>query len=131
MKTFNYLQSLINEETSRIEVLKYIELKNDMFDKILDSGLTNIEIIYFSSNLSLNKNNINKLFDLEMENANINLLRNDNCPEERLDEFIALKDKIYNIAIAHNRSLSKINIEKLLKLNDTDVNISLQFNNLL
>jgi len=131
MKTFNYLQSLINEETTRIEVLKYIELKNDMFDKILDSGLTNIEIIYFSSNLSLNKNNINKLFDLEMENANINLLRNDNCPEERLDEFIALKDKIYNIAIAHNRSLSKINIEKLLKLNDTDVNISLQFNNLL
>lgn len=129
MKQINYLDSLVKNKTSRIEVLKHIELKKDMFDKILDSELTNVEIIYFSSNPSLSQQNINKLFDFEIENVNINLLRNDNCTEERLNEFIALKDKIYNISIAHNKSLNRISIQKLIEFKDEDVTMSLKFNN--
>jgi len=131
MKQINYLDSLIKNKTSRIEILKYIELEDNMFDKILDSKLTKIEIIYFSTNPHLSQQNINKLFNLKIDNVNINLLRNSNCPEGEIENFITLNDKIYNIAMAHNPSLQKKHIIKLLEFNDKDVTMSLKFNNYL
>jgi len=129
MEKLNYLNSLIKKETSRIELLKAIELKDNIFDKIMDSKLNDIEIIYFSSNPYLTEKNINRLFDFKIENANINLLKNSNCPVNKLYNFLSLNDKIYNIAIAHNENHNYELFKKLFRLNDFDVDITLSFNN--
>ena len=131
MKKLNYLDSLINTETSRVELLKTVVLTDDIFIKIINSNLSNVEITYFSSNISLNQKNIDKLFDLNIENANINLLKHSHCSEDKLCSFLTLNDKIYNIAIAHNLNLKQSHINTLLKFNDKDVTMSLEFNNYL
>ena len=109
--------------------LKKIDLTNIIFEKLVNSNLLEIDYVYLSSNENLTEDQIKYLFTLKIDNVNINLLRNSNCPSSELDNFIELQDKIYNIAIAHNKNLSKQQINKLLDINDDDVNMSLKFVN--
>jgi len=101
------------------------------FDKIKKAVLSDIEYIYLSSNPTLSQSQIKYLFLKNIDNVNINLLRNSNCPQIKIVEFIQLNDKIYNIAIAHNPSINQEIIQKLIDFNDKDVNMSLEFNNLI
>lgn len=101
------------------------------FDKIKKVILSDIEYIYLSSNPTLSKSQIEYLFLKNIDSVNINLLRNRNCPQGKVLKFIQLNDKIYNIAIAHNLSISKDVIKMLTLFNDSDVNVSLKFNNLI
>ena len=103
----------------------------DEFNKIQNSILSDIEYIYLSSNSTLSQSQIEYLFLKNIDSVNINLLRNRNCPQIKILEFIQLNDKIYNIAIAHNLSISQDIIKRLISFNDSDVDISLRFNNLI
>lgn len=109
--------------------LKSIQLTENVFEDMIHSDLTDVDFIYLSVNPSLNIKQINYLFLLQIDNVNINLLRNSHCPDNKINQFIALQDKIYNIAIAHNPNLQQHHINKLLKFNDKDVTMSLEFNN--
>jgi len=111
--------------------LKSIYITDDIFEELKKSYLSEIDYIYLSSNNTLNEKQIKYLFTLEIDNININLLRNKNCPHTQIDKFLLLHDKIYNIAIAHNINLSPSHIESLLKINDTDIKISLEFSGLI
>ena len=108
-------------------ILKSITLTDELFSDIISSSLSDVEFIYLSSNPSLNKEQIEYLFLLNIENVNINLLRNSNCSEERINQFLLYKDKIYNIAIAHNLALTEEIINELIKTNDKDVSMSLEY----
>ena len=107
--------------------LQSIELNDTLFKKITKTTLTQIEYIYLSANPSLSKNQIDYLFLQNIDNVNINLLRNKKCPKDKIDQFLALNDKIYNIAIAHNEKVEKEVYDKLLALNDFDVTCSLEY----
>lgn len=111
--------------------LKLTKLSDEIFNNIITSSLSDIEYIHLSSNQTLNDKQIRYLFFKNIDNVNINLLRNDNCPSDKIIEFIKLNDKIYNIAIAHNKTLSKRFIKKLLQFDDPDVTMSLAFNGFL
>ncbi len=108
--------------------LKELVLNDEIFSGILKEA-KNIDLIYLSFNLTLTKNMINVLFEKNIENANVNLLKNSLCSHLKIREFLLLKDKIYNICIAHNENLHTSVYEELFLLNDYDVNISLFFNN--
>ena len=107
--------------------LKELVLNDKNFTKILKEAST-VNLIYLSFNQTLTKEMINTLFEKNIENINGNLLKNSLCEESKIREFLSLKDKIYNICIAHNKSLNKSLYEELFILNDYDVNISLFFN---
>jgi len=109
------------------QYLKTIKLNDTIFKEITAKTLSEIEYIYLSSNPSLNQNQINYLFIKTIDSVNINLLRNKNCPKNKIEEFLALNDKIYNIAIAHNKALDKVVYDKLFFLNDFDVTASLEY----
>jgi hypothetical protein len=109
--------------------LKSMILLDTTFQEIINSNLSKIDYLYLSSNPTLNKEQIQYLFLQQIGNVNINLLRNINCPDMEIENFITLDDKIYNIAIAHNPNLKQMYINKLLKFNDKDVLMSLEFNN--
>jgi len=105
--------------------LRTIKLNPTLFDEIILSSLSQIEYIYLSSNTTLNQEQIHCLFMLNIDGVNINLLRNRICPKERIEQFLHLNDKIYNITIAHNPTLDQSTINTLKKLDDPDVNMSL------
>lgn len=109
------------------QLLKTINLNDTLFKEITAKKLSEIEYIYLSSNPSLNQNQINFLFMQNIDNVNINLLRNKNCPRNKIEEFLTLNDKIYNIAIAHNEALDIEIYDKLLLLDDIDVTSSLEY----
>lgn len=109
--------------------LNSIELTNKLFNQLINSSLSKIQYISLSSNPTLNTEQIKCLFLEDIDNVNINLLRNKNCPENKIEEFLLMNDKIYNIAIAHNEHLSQKHITILSDLNDPDVQFSLEFNN--
>jgi len=101
------------------------------FDSIIKLVLSDIEYFYLSSNPHLTESQIDWLFLQDIDSVNINLLRNKNCSKTKIEKFINLDDKIYNIAIAHNRTISQDIITKLIAFNDTDVKCSLKLNNLI
>lgn len=107
--------------------LKELVLNDKNLTKILKEAST-VNLIYLSFNPTLTKKMINTLFEKNIENINGNLLKNSLCEESKIREFLSLKDKIYNICIAHNKALNKSLYEELFILNDYDVNISLFFN---
>ena len=74
--------------------LKSIKLSDEIFDKIITSSLSDIEHIHLSSNPTLNENQFRYLFFKNIDNVNINLLRNENCPSDKIIEFMELNDKI-------------------------------------
>ncbi|BFU77363.1 hypothetical protein ALC152_05780 [Arcobacter sp. 15-2] len=113
------------------EKLKSILLTNEIFIQIINSSLSDIEYIYLSGNPHLTQSQIDYLFLQNIDSVNINLLRNENCSKTKIEKFINLDDKIYNIAIAHNRTISQDIIAKLMAFNDADVKHSLKFNNLI
>jgi len=123
MNKNTYIPKSLDKE----EGLKSIKLSENIFNEIMSDNLNHIDYIYLSSNPHLSKEQIQQLFLLKIDNVNINLLRNLNCPEDEIEKFILLKDKIYNIAIAHNPNLKQKYITKLLKFNDKDVTMSLEF----
>jgi hypothetical protein len=122
------IDTVLKNSELKIELLKHIELKEQIFSKLLSSNLSDVEYIYLSSNPTLNSNQIEQLFEKNIENANINLLKNLNCSEEKIKEFLDLKDTIYNIAIAHNENLSDAIFKDLEALNDLNINLSLAYN---
>jgi len=121
------LLSLMNESQKRKNYFKSTILVGKTFEKIIAMNLSDLEYVYLSSNPSLSSILIEKLFEKNIDNVNINLLRHTNCPQNKLNEFLALNDKIYNIAIAHNQALSDFMYKKLLALDDIDVNLSLEY----
>ena len=125
------IDTIIQDSVRKKDLLKSVKLNDKIFEKFINSSLTKVEYIYLSSNSTLNQEQIRSLFLKNVDNVNINLLRHSLCPKDKIKEFIKLNDKIYNIAIAHNKSLDQSIIRKLANLNDTDVTISLKFNNLL
>lgn len=108
--------------------LKHIDLNDQNFHQIIQSELSELDIIYLSSNNSLTVKQINILFQNDIPNANINLLRNPLCPLENIKKYLEQKDKIYNIAIASNEALPFEILESLVTFNDLDVDIAIAFN---
>lgn len=131
IKAFNYDEQMIEEffkdNILKKELLKTINLNENYFNKFFED-IDNISLIYLSMNDTLDSSMIEKIFDKNIDNANINLLKNKNCPKEKIEEFLNKKDKIYNIAIAHNEALNKEQFELLYCLDDYDVNLSLASN---
>ena len=125
---FENIDTILKNNKLKIELLKHIILDDTIFDKLQRLNLSDVEYIYLSSNPSLNSNQIEKLFKKNIENVNINLLKNSNCSEEKIKEFLAQEDKIYNIAIAHNENLSNEIFDKLINEDNIDINLSLGYN---
>ena len=111
--------------------LKSILLTDEIFTQIINSSLSDIEYIYLSANPHLTQSQIDYLFSKNIDSVNVNLLRNANCSKTKIETYNNLDDKIYNIAIAHNKTISQDIIAKLIAFNDADVNYSLKFNNLI
>lgn len=123
------LASLMKNSLYKKEILKFTNLENDTFHIIFNSCLENQDFIYLSTNNTLNTQQIDILFEKDIDSVNINLLKNKFCSKEQIQRFLELHDKIYNIAIAHNESLEKYSFEHLFNTNDFDIHISLAFNN--
>ena len=121
------IEEFLKDETLRKELLKVVDLNDELFERIY-KDLDDVSIIYLSSNSSLNINMIESIFSKNIDNANINLLKNKNCSNDKIEDFFNKNDKVYNISIAHNESISKEQFEKLYALEDFDVNISLASN---
>ncbi|MFA9372840.1 MAG: hypothetical protein ACERKK_01670 [Poseidonibacter sp.] len=131
IKAMNYDDTLISEflKDNRLkkELLKTIVLDDELFRNLF-VNLDEVNTIYLSSNISLDTNMIDKIFEKNIDNANINLLKNKNCSKEKINDFIKQNDKIYNISIAHNINLEESIYEYLFELNDYDVHLSLANN---
>jgi len=125
---FENIDEILEDHELKKELLKHIKLNDEVFTKLLSKELDEIDIIYLSSNPTLTTTQINILFEKNIDNANINLLKNSNCPSSQLEKFLSLHDKIYNIAIASNEVLEKEMFHKLLQFDDLDVNIALAYN---
>lgn len=131
IKSSNYDESLISEflQEPRLkkELLKLITLDDSLFNSLF-RDLDKINTIYLSMNKSLSTEMINLIFEKNIDNANINLLKNLNCSANQIEDFLKQNDKIYNISIAHNTNLEEKTYEYLFDLNDYDVNLSLSDN---
>jgi len=123
-----FLDTILATTELKKEYLQNTELTTEAFKRILNTTLEDIDIIYLSANSSLTSEQISILFGKEIDNANINLLRNSNCPLENINQFLEKNDKIFNIAIASNETLPSEIFEKLLSNNDFDVKIAIAFN---
>lgn len=121
----------MNKKIYPNDLLRFSKLTDELFNELISSELSVAQFIYLSSNQSLSHKHIDYLFSQNIENVNINLLRNKNCPKREIENFLLLKDKIYNIAIAHNTNLSQVHLNKLLSFADKDVTMSLEFNNMI
>lgn len=108
--------------------LKHIVLDDHSFSTLIQCNLSELDIISLSFNTSLNPKQISVLFQKDIANANINLLRNPLCPLEKIRKFLNQKDKIYNIAIASNTALPLDIFKTLVSYNDFDVDIAIAFN---
>ncbi|MEA3289642.1 MAG: hypothetical protein U9Q04_05605 [Campylobacterota bacterium] len=122
------LQDTLNIQTQKELALKNIPLDDEIFDILVSSNLTPTQLVYLSSNNTLNNKQILKLEKNNIENVNINLLKNKNCPEDIIEKYLELNDLIYNIALSHNISLKNKQYELLFEQNDININISLSFN---
>lgn len=122
------IDELLDDEELKIDLLKYISLDDNIFEILLAKGLNDTQLVYLSSNNSLNKEQIKKLFKYGIDNVNINLLKNPLCPKEKLEEFFGKNDLVYNIAIAHNENLGETLIKKLFELDDINIDVTLASN---
>lgn len=122
------IDKILSDKELKKELLKNIELKNEIFTKLIDSNLDDIEIVYLSSNPTLEVSQIDILFEKNIDNANINLLKHKACDIKQIKKFLNLNDKIYNIAIASNEVLDKDIYTKLSQLDDFDVDLALAYN---
>ncbi len=122
------IKDIFKDAKFKKEILIHSNLDNNMFGYIYSQDLNNLDIIALSQNNTLKDSQIDTLFKHDIENANINLLKHQNCSIEQLDKFISKDDKIYNIAIAHNTNLNDTLFKKLIEIDDLDVNITLAYN---
>ena len=125
-KTIEF-RSLIREHEKKV-YLKEMILDDAIFCEFY-SILNDIELSYLSMNQTLSTAMINRLFGKNLDHVNINLLKNNKCAHDKIEYFLKLNDKIYNISMAHNSSLKKTDFYKLFEHLDLDVNISLAYNN--
>ncbi|MEA2019736.1 MAG: hypothetical protein U9N59_14950 [Campylobacterota bacterium] len=123
------VDKVMQDKELKTVLLRNIELSSDTFTKIISSDLNDIEYIYLSSNLSLNSDQIDILFEKNIDSVDINLLKNKNCSKDKIKSFLSKNDKIFNITIAHNENLDDDTFIKLEKLNDFDIDITLSLNN--
>jgi hypothetical protein len=119
---------IMNEKNLKNLFLKSTSLLDESFQKFTTTSLTEIEYIHLSANPSLTTIQIKRLFEQQIDNVNINLLKNTKCPATKIEEFLLLNDKIYNITIAHNENLSEKIYQKLYDIHDSDIDLSLCFN---
>jgi hypothetical protein len=112
-------------------ILSKTILDDKLFELFLSFDLKDIDVFYLSSNESLSADHIKKLFDLNIPNVNINLLKNSYCPPNILEKFLQLNDLTYHIAIAHNETLSSNIVDELIKIDDININISLASNSVI
>lgn len=124
---FENIKLCFANKTHRDKILKNTDIDDEIF-LFLTKELTDIEIVYLSSNNSLTTSYIDKLFEYNIDNANINLLKNKHCSRAKIIEFLDKNDKIYNITISHNICLDELVFHKLEELDDFDVDIALSFN---
>ncbi|MEA3353462.1 MAG: hypothetical protein U9Q33_06585 [Campylobacterota bacterium] len=122
------LKDALKDEDLKNKALKYIPLSNERFDTLVSQELTPVQIVYLSSNNTLNKEQITYLTKLNIENANINLLKNSECPKEIIEKFFHMNDLVYNIAISHNENLEAKKYQTLYELEDLNIDISLGYN---
>lgn len=122
-----FVDRFLENKNLKKEFLKKAVLTQELFDKLF-KNLDDINMIYLSSNLSLSEKMIYDILQKDIDNANINLLKNANCPKDKIEEFLKKQDKIYNISIAHNISLPSQLYLYLFSLEDYDVNLSLASN---
>ena len=122
----------INFRSLKSELEKKVYLKEIILDEAnfceLFSSLNNIEVTYLSLNKTLSTAMIDRLFEKNLDHVNINLLKNQECAQEKIEYFLKINDKIYNISMAHNISLKKSHFSKPLEPFDIDINISLAYN---
>jgi len=117
----------INNEEITNEFLQTVILDDELF-KILFFKIDIVGFINIALNVTLSENMIEQIFQKNIPNANINLLKHKNCPKLKLDFFIKENDKVYNIAMSHNEYLDEHQFNKLFHHRDFDVNISLAHN---
>ena len=122
------IKTILNSEKLKVEILKNSLLSDELFDILINSKLSDLETIYLSSNNSLNTNQIKKIFIYDIDNANINLLKNINCSQNIIEQFLRKDDLIYNIAIAHNTNLNNDIFEQLKLMDDINIDITLCYN---
>ncbi|MEA3497879.1 MAG: BRCT domain-containing protein [Campylobacterota bacterium] len=122
------IEIALENKQLKIEVLKNSNLTDELFDILLKNNLSDSQIVYLSSNSSLNTTQIDKLFNFNIDNVNINLLKNGKCQIEKINKFLEKNDLVYNIAIAHNSNLSEEFFDKLKELNDINIDITLCYN---
>lgn len=122
------IDDILGDERFKKELLKYIELNNEIFEKLISLNLEEVDFIYLSSNPTLQTTHIEKLFEKNIDNVNINLLKNPNCSTSKIEEFLEQNDKIYNITIASNEALEENIFQTLFQQDDFDVNLALAFN---
>ncbi len=118
----------IDDKRYRDDILRNIKLDSELFAKLMQKELSDVELIYLSSNDSLDSSMVEELFKKDIENIKINLLKSANISFKKIEEYMNKKDKIYNITIAHNEALMEKHFESLAQLNDLDVDITLAGN---
>jgi hypothetical protein len=122
------LKEVLDDENLKINVLRNFPLDDKLFEMLMGYSLSDPHLAYLSSNTSLTQEHIEKLFEFNIDNVNINLLRNPLCKRSRLEEFFKKNDLVYNIAIAHNPSLDGILFEKLFETGDINTDLALAQN---
>jgi len=132
LKVQNYIlkdiDKTLEDKMIRKYFLKYYTFSEELFNNLKDKKLTDNDFIYLSSNEFLSSQMIVYIESKAIENAIINLLKNELLSDELKNKYIKLNDKIYNIAIAHNKTLNINQFELLFSHNDLDVNIALASN---
>lgn len=109
------------------QILKSFSLNETFFESIINN-LTDIEIIYLSSNYNLTPYMIEKIYSFNIPNAIINLSKNSLTPTNIIDEIVDKNDITFDIALAHNENLEENTYYSLYKKDDYNINISLAKN---
>ncbi len=122
------IKIMLDDTILKVVVLKNSHLSDELFDILINSNLTDVELIYLSSNNSLISTQIDKIFTYDIDNANINLLKNTECSKNKIKEFLQKDDLVYNIAIAHNISLDNEIFEQLNLMDDINIELTLCYN---
>ena len=125
---FDDFDEVLQNEELKVAFLKYFIFTQNIFNDLLKNNLSNIDIIYLSSNEFLDENMINELEKLNIDNSIVALLKHKNISNDLITKYLKINDKIYNISLSHNIKLTNKQYIKLYNLDDLDVNISLASN---
>jgi len=126
--TFFNIQSILCNNEFKNDFLKDYKVNQNIFNELINSNLSKVDIIYLSSNKYLNTSQLNRLEEYEIDNSIINILKHDNVDLKIIDKYLKLNDKVYNITLAHSKVLTSTQYKYLCDLNDFDVFISLSSN---